>query len=158
MSEQTARVVQINVNPAGGVPKLPVPEALVTTEGVRGDYQRDREHHGGPQRAVSLYALELIEALQQEGHPISAGSTGENLTVKGLDWAGLRPGVRLYVGAELALEITAYAAPCATIRESFNDGNFKRIGQKPNPGWSRLYARVLIEGQVREGDPVVVED
>lgn len=158
MSGQTARVVHINVNAAGGVPKLAVPEALVTTEGVHGDYQRDRAHHGGPQRAVSLYALELIEALQREGHPISPGSTGENLTIKGLDWEKLRPGVQLYVGEELALEITSYAAPCATIRESFNDGNFKRIGQKPNPGWSRLYARVLMEGHVREGDPVVVED
>lgn len=155
--EQIARVVHINVNPAGGVPKLPVPEALVTSEGVRGDYQRDRRHHGGPQRAVSLYALELIRALQAEGHPISPGSTGENLTISGLDWAALRPGVRLYIGEELALEITSYAAPCETISDSFVNGEFTRIGQKPNPGWSRCYARVLSEGYVREGDPVVTE-
>jgi MOSC domain-containing protein YiiM len=151
---QQGRVVQINVSSAGGVPKQRLPQAEITMQGVVGDRQRDRRHHGGPQRAVSLYALELITALQAEGHPIDRGSTGENLTIEGLDWAALEPGVQLLIGSRLCIEITGYAAPCKTIAASFRNGEFTRISQKMHPGWSRLYARVLTEGRVHEGDQV----
>lgn len=150
----TGRVAQINVNPQGGVPKHAVASAEVTTEGVVGDRQRDRRFHGGPQRAVSLYAAERIEALRAEGHPIAPGSTGENLTVAGLDWATIEVGDRLLVGEWVELEITGYASPCSNIAGSFADGAFKRISQKLHPGWSRLYARVISEGVVRTGDRV----
>ena len=45
----SGRIVQISVSP-GGVPKRPVESADVTAGGVAGDLQRDREHHGGPDR------------------------------------------------------------------------------------------------------------
>lgn len=153
----TARIVQINVNPAGGAPKYRVERAEITMNGVVGDKQRDRRHHGGPTRAVSLYALERIQALQAEGHPIAPGSTGENLTIAGLDWDTLQVGDCLRIGDRVVIAITGYAAPCNTIAESFRDGDFKRIAQKLAPGWSRLYARVLSEGVVCEGDAVVWE-
>ncbi len=153
--QQTAgRLVQINVNPEGGVPKYRVASADITMTGVVGDKQRDLRHHGGAQRAVSLYALEHIQALQSEGHPIDIGSTGENLTISGLDWAGLQIGDQLRIGARLCIEITGYAVPCKTIAASFRQGSFTRISHKTHPGWSRLYARVLMEGTVYEGDPV----
>ena len=50
--------------------------------------------HGGPERAVSLFSLEVIRRLQDEGHPIYPGATGENLTVAGLDWAALAAGTQ----------------------------------------------------------------
>lgn len=153
---QTARIAQINVNPAGGVPKLAVDSATVTSEGVLGDKQRDLRYHGGPQRAVSLYSYEQILALQAEGHPIVPGSTGENLTISGLDWPTLQVGDRLQIGAQLQIEITGYAAPCTNIAESFAGGAFVRMSQKQHPGWSRLYARVLAEGIVQAGDPVLL--
>lgn len=143
-------VARINVNPAGGVPKHGVGAALITSTGVGGDRQLDLEHHGGPDRAVSLFSLERIEALAAEGHPIAPGTTGENLTLVGLDWATLGPGARLAVGDDVVLEITQAAPPCRTIAASFRDGEFTRISEKVHPGWSRLYARVLREGLVRE--------
>lgn len=149
------RVVQINVNPDGGVPKHRVPEIEVTVDGVTGDKQRDRRFHGGPNRAVSLFARERIEALQAEGHAIEPGSTGENLTVEGLDWGAIEIGDCFQIGERLVIEITGYAAPCSNIADSFTNGEFKRMSQKVHPGWSRLYARVLTEGTVREGDEVV---
>lgn len=156
-SQAVGRVVQVNLNPQGGVPKYAAPRAEVMFEGVLGDKQRDRRYHGGPLRAVSLYALERIDALRAEGHPIAPGSTGENLTISGLDWTLLQPGDRLQIGEWVELEITSYAAPCSNIEASFCNGEFKRIGQKTNPGWSRLYARVLSEGEVRPGDLVIWE-
>ena len=155
--QQHGRLVQINVNPEGGVPKHAVPSARIHSEGVDGDRQRYLQFHGGPQRAVSLYSAEHIAALQAEGHPISPGSTGENLTISGLTWETLAVGDRLRVGAELAIEITDYASPCENIGASFTDGRFKRISQKVHPGWSRLYARVIQPGTVRTGDTVEVE-
>lgn len=154
-TKQAGRLAQINVNPQGGVPKHAVPSAQITSQGVAGDKQRDRRYHGGPDRAVSLYALERIAALQAEGHPIAPGSTGENLTISGLDWGALGAGSRLQIG-ELLIEITSYAVPCSNIAGSFADGLSKRISQKLHPGWSRLYARVLAEATVHEGDAVTV--
>jgi MOSC domain-containing protein YiiM len=76
----TARIVRISVS-AGGVPKRPVPSAGVTTLGLEGDAQRDREPHGGPDRALCRFSHERIRALQVEGQPITPGSIGENLTI-----------------------------------------------------------------------------
>ena len=148
------RVVRVNVAIEGGVPKRPVVAALLTTHGVAGDRQLDLRYHGGPERAVCLYAQERIDALAGEGHPISAGSTGENLTIAGLAWEELQVGDRLAVGEFAVIEITGPAPPCNTIAGSFIDGEFKRISEKLHPGWSRLYARVLTEGLVREGAQV----
>jgi MOSC domain-containing protein YiiM len=147
----TGRVVQINVAPDGGVPKRPVHAALLTALGVAGDRQLDLKHHGGPDRAVCLFGQECIDALVAEGHPIVPGSAGENLTIAGLVWADLRDGDRLAVGEVAVLEISGPAPPCTTIAGSFTDGEFTRISAKLHPGWSRLYARVLTPGLVREG-------
>lgn len=139
----------------GGVPKLSQPECRVTAQGLHGDWQNDRVDHGGPDRAVSLYSLELIQALRAEGHPVAAGSMGENLTLSGIEWQAMVPGAELEIG-EVALALTSFAAPCKNIAGSFCDGAFVRVAQKKHPGWSRLYARVLREGLVRVGDRVSV--
>src|SRR5262245_34042824 len=154
MAEQapSAHVVQVNVNPAGGVPKQRVVSADVTARGVSDDKQRDRRHHGGPTRAVSLFSYEHFQALQADGHPIAPGSAGENLTISGLDWPALQVGDQLRIGERVRIEITGYATPCTNIIESFAGGAITRISQKVHPGWSRLYARVLDPGLVREGD------
>ncbi|HEY3077949.1 MAG TPA: MOSC domain-containing protein [Burkholderiales bacterium] len=137
----------------GGVPKLPRDLAIVHTKGVEGDRQRDVRYHGGPTRAVCLYSLELIRALQAEGHAIDVGCIGENFTLSGVPWEQMVPGAKLEVG-EVGLELTAYAGPCNNLRPYFSDGDFARVSQKQRPGWSRLYARVLREGTVRVGDEV----
>lgn len=138
------------------MPKLPVAESLVLVGGLDGDWQKNRKHHGGPDRAVCLYALERIEALRAEGHPIAPGAVGENVTTLGLDWSQVVPGVRLQLGTRCVLEVTSFTEPCRTIRHAFADGRSERIGQDSHPGWSRVYARVLTEGEVRTDDPITV--
>ncbi|MFL5582656.1 MAG: MOSC domain-containing protein [Gemmatimonadaceae bacterium] len=145
-----ATIVSLNRS-NGGVPKLPVEEAWARAEGLEGDRQRDRRFHGGPQRALCLYSAERIEALRAEGHPIAPGTTGENVTVAGLDWDRVVPGVRLRLGAAL-VEVTSFTTPCKNIRGSFRHEEFTRMSQKLHPGWSRVYARVLEEGLLRSGD------
>lgn len=149
----SGRIAQISVSP-GGVPKRPVEAAQVTASGVVGDAQRDLRHHGGPERAVCLFTLEAIRALRAEGHPIEPGHIGENLTLEGIDWAAVTPGVRLLLGEDVLLEVTRYTSPCANIRASFTGGDYARVSQTRHPGASRVYARVLRTGTVRCGDPV----
>ena len=149
------RIVQINVS-TGGIPKRPVPRAQVTPEGLDGDRQRDRENHGGPERALCLFALEQIRLLQVEGHDISPGAIGENLTVEGLDWERVTPGSRWRLGAEVLIEVTRYTSPCVNIKPSFRDGDYSRVSQKRHPGWSRVYARVLETGTIAQGDAVTL--
>ena len=139
----------------GGVPKLPVAEARATRHGLEGDRQRDRRFHGGPDRALSLYSAERIDALRLEGHPIERGAVGENVTVSGVEWVAIRPGTRLRLG-EVEIEVTAFASPCKTIRHAFLDEDFTRIAEKRYPGWSRVYSRVLREGVLHVGDTVEV--
>lgn len=148
-------VAQINVS-SGGVPKLPVERARVTRLGVEGDRQRNRRLHGGPSRAVCLFSVEVIERLRAGGHPIAPGSTGENLTIAGLDWAVLRPGDRLRIGESVELQLTRYTIPCKNIAASFWDGDFTRMSHKLHAGESRIYARVLVEGEIAAGDEVRV--
>ena len=149
----SAHVFQINRS-NGGVPKGPVREVHIGRLGLTGDAVNHPKVHGGPDKAVCLFSLERILALQQEGHPIFPGSVGENLTVAGLDWDRLEAGVRLHIGEAVELEIVQATQPCNTIAESFADGYFRRIEHARHPGWSRFYARVLREGAVRLGDAV----
>lgn len=140
----------------GGVPKQALRCAEVTLDGLAGDRQRDQVHHGGPERALCLYSLELIQALQAEGHPIYPGSAGENVTLSGIDWSLMTPGKWLRLGEQVEIEITSYTSPCSTIAESFTGNAYHRISQKVNPGWSRVYARVLQGGKLEVGQQVEI--
>jgi len=147
-----AEIVQLNVSD-GGVPKLPIGRAIVDELGIVGDKHRDRKHHGGPERALCLYALEIIDALRAEGHPIVAGGAGENISARGLDWTRLARGCQLLLG-EVIAEFTDWATPCTNIAGCFQGGAFQRTSHKLHPGWSRAYARVLRGGVIRVGDRV----
>lgn len=140
---------------SGGVPKHPVMDATVRADGMEGDRQANRKHHGGPERALCLYSQERLDALAEEGHPVERGTLGENVTIAGLPWERVQPGTRLTIGSVEA-EVTGYAAPCRNIAPGFADGVFTRIGERVNPGWSRVYVRILGEGRVAVGDLVML--
>lgn len=152
-----AHIFQLNAS-QGGVPKRPLAQAQVNWLGLVGDSQNDTRHHGGPARALCLYSLERILALQAEGHPVFPGSTGENITISGLDWAKVMPGARLRLGSSVEIEITGFATPCQTIKASFAADEFGRISEKLHPGWARAYARVLAGGRLRVADPVILHE
>lgn len=148
---QTGTLQQLSVSD-GGVPKLPIAETRLESGGLAGDRQRDLRHHGGPERAVCLFGAEVIERLRSEGHQITPGSTGENLTLAGLPWSELTPGRRLRFEGGVELQVTSYAVPCRHIRDSFHEGAIARISAERHPGESRVYARVLVTGTLRRGE------
>lgn len=149
----SGRVFQINVS-LGGVPKLARQQAKVDFSGIIGDGHAHPKVHGGVERAICLYPLEHILALQIEGHPVFPGALGENITVVNVDWTGLVPQARFELGQQVIIEITRYTTPCKTIVPYFLHGEIKRISQDDNPGWSRVYARILQGGVLTAGDPM----
>jgi MOSC domain-containing protein YiiM len=155
MMTPAPRLFQISISD-GGVPKLPIRQVSVDTSGAQGDRQRNLKYHGGPDRALCLFSLERILALQREGHPIVPGATGENLTIVGLEWDRIRPGVQLAIGNDLVIEITDFTTPCPDIAASFAAHAIERIHQKSRPGWSRVYAKVLNPGEITVGDVIEV--
>ncbi len=148
---QRGTVEQVSISP-GGVPKLAIAEGRVTELGLEGDGHDNPDVHGGPERALCLFAIERIEAMAAEGHPIAAGCTGENITLQGIDWDLVVPGSRLRLGSDVLVEVTRYTTPCKTNARWFKGGDFNRMHQNLFPGFSRVYARVLAGGVVRPGD------
>ena len=151
----TGSIARMNVS-AGGVPKRSVDGAAIGWRGLDGDHQGNRKHHGRPFQAVCLWSSEVIEALAGGGHPIGAGSAGENLTLTGIDWASLRAGCRMRVGTTL-LELSFPAVPCHHQKQWFADGDFSRIDHDLSPGAARWYAWVRQPGEARAGDEVIIQ-
>jgi MOSC domain-containing protein YiiM/SAM-dependent methyltransferase len=151
----TGVVLSVNTSP-GGVPKRPVGRAHVNFRGVDGDrHSKPEPIHGTPAQAICLLAFEAIERIRAEGHQSFPGAYGENITLAGLDWKGLRHGDRLRVGdAGPLLELTDYATPCSTQEQWFLEGRTGRISHRKHPEDARWYARVVEEGDVAAGDPV----
>ena len=55
------------------------------------------------------------------------GSTGENVTIVGLDWSLVETGFAIEAGDDVAIEVTRYVTPCQAIRESFAGHGLNRI-------------------------------
>ena len=138
----------------GGVPKPQVPSIEVEFQGIKDEIIRDKKHHGGPQRAVCIVAEEIIHELQDLGHPIAGGTTGENILLN-IAYESLEPGVQLDFD-EVKLEITKAAVPCKTISGSFLNGEFMLLSNKKRPGKTRWYARVLQEGTIHDSEKVTI--
>ncbi len=107
------------------------------------------------ERRFVQFSCEEIEKLQDEGHPIVPGSIGENVTVCGLDWSKIEPGVRLRLG-DVEVYITKFTVPCRQIRAAFADQDIRLVSQDFRPGASRVYARVMRPGIMHMGDAVEI--
>ena len=156
---EMANIVSINVSELGGVPKLPLKTAIVRFEGVEGDLNRFRmeRKNGDHGRAVSIFSMERILQLQEEGHPIDIGTAGENFTIEGIDWPKMEVGMIIRLGSAI-IQLSEPCAPCSKIGSSFMENEFSRIDQNKRRGWSRWSASVIEEGTVSVGDAVYLED
>ncbi|CAN5754055.1 MOSC domain-containing protein [soil metagenome] len=115
--------------------------------------QFSTKHHCGPDQAVYLYSAEDYAWFSSEmGRELGAGTFGENLTLSDFGGNTLYIGDRLKIG-EVVLELTAPRIPCATLAARMGEPGFvKRFKQAERPG---VYARVLTQGMLRQGDEVV---
>lgn len=148
-------VIQVSGS-KGGLPKTPLLSAQVDNSGVVGDRQATRRHHGAPLQALCLFSAEVIDEFAAQGHPITYGSAGENVTIRGLDWPKLRAGLELEIG-EVTCRLTAPAVPCSQNSPWFTDGDFSRLSHTKHPGHSRWYASIVDGGSINPGDAVLLK-
>jgi MOSC domain-containing protein YiiM len=140
----------------GPVPvRAPGPKATGLGSGLVGDRVFDTAHHGGDDQAVYAYAREDLDTWEAElGRTLPGGVFGENLTTSGLDVTGALIGERWRVGEQVVLEVADPRIPCGTFaRWMAEQGWVKRFTVRAVPG---AYLRVIVPGEIRAGDPVVV--
>ena len=154
-SPSTGLLVSVNTSP-GGVPKVPIGAGRMRWRGVEGDgHDSPEPMHGTPDQAACLFPFEAIDRIRADGHQAFPGVYGDNFTVAGLDWKGLRTGDRLRLGKDgPLLLLTELATPCAKQARWFRGGKFGRMSVSRYPEDARWYASVLEEGAVAAGDEV----
>lgn len=131
--------------------KNPVESAAIGPLGLEGDEQADLAVHGGPDKAVYVYSADHYPWWKERlpGREPAHGAFGENLTVAGLDEAGVCLGDGFLAGGALLTAVQP-RLPCAKLGLRFDDpGMVKRFAQSLRLG---IYFRVAQPGRVRRGD------
>jgi MOSC domain-containing protein YiiM len=111
-------------------------------------------------RQVHLIHAELHDELRAAGFVVSAGQMGENVTTRGIDLLGLPTGTRLRLGETAVVEVTGLRNPCLQL-DDFQPGLMAAVLSRDEHGVlirkAGVMAIVLSGGEVRTGDPILVE-
>lgn len=142
MTAEVARVIAV-CRSAGGVPKLPVAEADVVVDGIVGDLHAHAKHNR-PDRALSLFDIEVLEELVSEGFDLGPGVAGENLTLAGLHVQKLTPGTLLAIG-DVRVRLEQPRKPCYVL-----DAIHPRL-KEATVGRCGYMASVVRGGTIRPG-------
>lgn len=136
-----------------GIFKQPTSEPVAVTKlGLQGDAIADLDNHGGVDQAVYIYTVEDYDWWANAlGRALAPGTFGENLTIAGLESAGVVVGTCFHISGVI-LQATAPRTPCMKLATRMDDPEFvKKFTQAARPG---IYCRVLREGTLRAGDSV----
>ncbi len=155
------RIHQINVKAQTpgerGLPKAPVEVTVVRRQGLDGDFNRYRhdERRDDPDMALLLIPVETLRELNREGWPLRPGDIGENITTSGIPYSDFAPGKIFRVG-EAEVQVSKRCDPCTNLYL------LPYVGEAKGPAFLRVmhgrrgwYVRVLSEGRIRRGDPIV---
>ena len=146
MSGTRGTVEQLHVSTAKGVPMTALGRArLRAGHGIEGDRRAGR---GGSNAGRQVL---IMDAETQAELGIDPSVTRENLTTRGLNLAALSAGMHVRIGDSAVVEITGDCAPCAQMDEA-QPGLKGRIA-----GRRGVLGRVVGDGSVRAGDPIVAE-
>jgi MOSC domain-containing protein YiiM len=107
-------------------------------------------------RQVHLIHAELHDELREAGFAVAPGQMGENVTTSGVDLLGLAIGTRLHLGASAVVEVTGLRNPCAQL-DKIQHGLMARDAHGNLVRKAGIMGVVLAEGEVRPGDPILVE-
>ena len=153
------RVDAILLRPGRGQPMLrPLQGQALAGFGLEGD--RSASGKGGGKRQVTLLQAEhlpVLGALLRRGAPIDAADLRRNLVIAGLNLLAARTlfadqPLRLFLGAEVVLEITGPCEPCSKMETALGAGSYNALR-----GHGGVTARVLQGGPLSVGDRVTVE-
>lgn len=125
---------------------------MLRATGLDGDGIGDPSVHGGPDKAVYLYAAADYAWWRTElGRDVPDGLFGENLTVGGDGWGEVGIGTIFRVGGARIMA-TEPREPCFKLGIRMEDQGFLRRFR--DAGRTGIYARVLEEGPVAAGDAI----
>jgi MOSC domain-containing protein YiiM len=146
MDDLTGKLAGVYVGSRKGEGKTSVESAeLIADHGLRGDSHAGRD----TDRQVSLFAVETLRAIRNEGFDVSAGSLNANLFTENIDLNSLNPGARLRIG-EAIIEIAEERKPCRSITKIDNRLPKRLFGQ------CGQVARIVKSGVARVGDEVEI--
>jgi len=152
-----------------GIRKHPVSTLLhplsvqVRPLGLAGDEQADLTVHGGRDKAVYAYPSEHYPwwnarrracGQPESGQPLPFGALGENLSLEGLLESDLWIGDLVRAGTAL-LRVEAPRRPCYKFNAAL--GYRHAVRDMVQSGYSGVYLSVLVTGQVRAGDAIIVQ-
>lgn len=111
-------------------------------------------------RQVHLIHAELHDELRAVGFSVEPGAMGENVTTRGVDLLGLSTGTRLLLGDRAVVEVTGLRNPCKQL-DGLAPGLMAAVLDRDADGElvrkAGVMAVVTCGGEVRPGDPIVVE-
>ena len=120
---------------------------------LEGDGQGDLAGHGGEQRAVYVYQIELHRHWQEQLKTTYVlGQFGENFTVEDLPDDAVCIGDRFQIGSAL-FEVTQPRVTCYRLGIRTNEP--RMAAMLTSSGRPGFYFRVLREGEVGAGDGIV---
>jgi MOSC domain-containing protein YiiM len=111
-------------------------------------------------RQVHLIHAELFDELLAAGFSVLPGQMGENVTTRGIALLDLPVGTRLHLGDNAVVELTGLRDPCAQL-DTFQPGLMAAVLERDAQGnlirKAGVMSIVLSGGEVKPGDPIVVE-
>ncbi len=111
-------------------------------------------------RQVHLIHSELHDELRAAGFEVRPGDMGENVTTRDVDLLGLPTGTVLRLGPEAVVEVTGLRNPCVQLN-AFQPGLMAAVLDRDEAGElvrkGGIMGVVLAGGELRPGDPIVVE-
>jgi MOSC domain-containing protein YiiM len=134
--------------------KAPVEgRVMARTLNIDGDRQSDLAVHGGEFKAIYSYALENYRWWSEKlGRPLEPANFGENLTIRDFPESEICLGDTFRTG-EAEIEAIQPRLPCYKLGIRFGDPQMVRLFTESRR-WG-IYFRVLKEGMLGAGDPVV---
>jgi MOSC domain-containing protein YiiM len=112
-------------------------------------------------RQVHLLPAELFDEMAEAGFAVAPGALGENVTTRGIDLLGLPRGARLRLGESAQVELTGLRNPCRQIDDAIGPGAMQTTLDRASDGSlirkAGVMAVVIESGEVRPGDPIVVD-
>jgi MOSC domain-containing protein YiiM len=122
-------------------------------EGLEGDEQADRRHHGGLDKALHAYPVTHYKAwateLPHRAARFVPGGFGENLVIDGITEQNLCLGDHFQVGQAL-VALSQSRQPCWKLNLRFDVPDMaRRVQVSGRTGW---YFRILRSGHIQAGD------
>ncbi len=138
-----------------GIDKRPVQRRVrVFGDHLDGDRVINREHHGGPWKAVHAYAYEDAQWWSSQlDKPLWDGAFGENLTTEEIDVTDARIGEQWRIGSAV-LSVVQPRIPCRVFAGFWDrPGLVKEFAEAGRPG---AYLSIIEPGEIGAGDGIEV--